>query len=417
MSRAHAASGRAGRRTAAIAAARRSRARSITRVVTGGLHHHAELQRWLPLVVLPPVLMADALLGDHDVALSWPGAAAAYVGCLPLLVRRTASFPVMAVLLVAGIVLVLWQLMPGTTVVAIPAWALFDLGRGRGIRQAAIALVAAPFCVVVSVLPFADGAGDVVSISLRNAAICELAIVVGLLVRRTREAHDQALTAAESQAARVADEERLRIAQDVHDVVAHAMVAINVQSGVAIHRLDRGDPEQVRAALQHIRRASGEALDDLRATLGVLRDPAVPAPVGPAGLEDLDPLAERLRAAGVDVTLDVGVLPDVPAAVGAAGYRVVQESLTNVLRHARASTADVRVRAAGGRLVIDVRDDGVGAAAGSGDRAPQGPAGTGSGVRGMHDRVEVLGGHLRSAPAEGSGSGWHVHATLPLAAP
>jgi signal transduction histidine kinase len=140
-------------------------------------------------------------------------------------------------------------------------------------------------------------------------------------------------------------EERLLIAREIHDLVAHAMTAINVQAGVAAHLLER-DPGQAHDALRNIKQTSGPALTELRSTLEVLRDPAQTAPLGPvASHADIDELARGLRTVGVDVDVDVDVTvrDDVPAAVQSAGYRIVQEALTNVARHAAASNARVCV--------------------------------------------------------------------------
>ena len=127
-------------------------------------------------------------------------------------------------------------------------------------------------CVLVSVLPFADSGEELVSVTLRNLALCELALAAGYLMWHNRAALEREVAAHEAEAERRLGEERLRIAREVHDVVAHAMVAINVQAGVAAHLLEH-DTEQAREALLHIKRTSGDALTDLRATLGVLRDP------------------------------------------------------------------------------------------------------------------------------------------------
>ena len=184
--------------------------------------------------------------------------------------------------------------------------------------------------------------------------------------------------AAEADAEQRLNEERLRIAREVHDVVAHAMVAINVQAGVAAHLLDQ-DTEQAREALLHIKPTSGDALNDLRATLGVLRDPAQAAPVGPAaGLDDLDDVAAQLRAAGIEVTVDAPTIA-VPTPVGAASYRIVQEALTNVLRHARATRASVVVHVDADAVSIVVADDGTGHGASGG--AGRACAGCASGRR------------------------------------
>ena len=187
-------------------------------------------------------------------------------------------------------------------------------------------------------------------------------------------------------------------------MVAHAMVAINVQAGVAAHLLDQ-DTEQAREALLHIKRTSGDALNDLRATLGVLRDPEQAAPIGPAaGLDDLDDVASQLRAAGIEVTVDVPTIA-VPTPVGAASYRIVQEALTNVLRHARATRASVVVRVDADAVSIVVADDGTGNG---------GSGGAGAGVRGMRERATALGGTLDAGP--GADGGWRVEAWLPLSA-
>jgi signal transduction histidine kinase len=144
----------------------------------------------------------------------------------------------MAPLLVGGVVLALANFEPGTTVVAIPAWALFDLVRSTGRREAILCSIIVVPCVFVSVLPFADNGQELASITLRNLAICELAIAVGYLVWHSRVALEREVAARDAQAEGRLTEERLRIAREVHVTVAHAMVAINVQAGVAAHLLD-----------------------------------------------------------------------------------------------------------------------------------------------------------------------------------
>lgn len=348
----------------------------------------------LPVAVVPPVLIIDAALDGQAVTVL--GVLGTVAGCLPLVLRGRLPFGAFAPLLTAGIVLVLFSVDPGNTVVLIPMVALADLAARGGRRRSEWIAVAVLPCVIVSVLPFADDAHEAVAIIVRSYAFCLLALAAGDILRARRE------EAQRSALARLG-EERLRIAQEVHDVVAHAMVAINVQAGVAAHLLDR-DPEQARSALREIKAASGDALIDLRGTLGVLRDPDGAAPVAPAsGLHDLDELAAGLRSAGVDVTLAVADLPRVPAAVHAAGYRIVQEALTNVLRHARASSVRVEVAPVDGDSVrIEVVDDGTG-----GDGWA-----SGHGTRGMHERAVALSGSLDAGP--GATGGWHVRARLPI---
>jgi signal transduction histidine kinase len=257
--------------------------------------------------------------------------------------------------------------------------------------------------VFVSVLPFATSS-QLLSIVVRNLALCLLAIAGGDVLRSRVLSARRMAAAREQETRRRLGEERLRIAREIHDLVAHAMTAINVQAGVAAHLLER-DPGQAYDALRHIKRVSGEALTDLRGTLDVLRDPSQSAPLGPAaGLDHLEPLTAGLRSAGIAVDLHVDPVDDAPAAIHGAGYRIVQEALTNVVRHARASRAQVSVRRMPGAVAIDVVDDGRGRIAG-GD-------GDGNGVRGMIERAAALGGTLEAAPAPAGG--WRVHARLPL---
>jgi signal transduction histidine kinase len=363
-----------------------------------------KLVRWLPVIVLPPILLLDGLLSSTGDPVDFLSVVFAYLAVLPLLLRPRLGFFAMAPLLVGGVVLVLWDFEPGTTVVAIPAWALFELARENGRRETILAAVAVAPCVFISVLPFADNGEELVSVTLRNLALCELALAVGYLMWQNRTVLEREVTAYEAQAERRLSEERLRIAREVHDVVGHAMIAINVQAGVAAHLLDH-DTDQARESLLHIKRTSGDALTDLRATLGILRDPAQAAPVGPAaGLDDLDAVAGQLRAAGVDVTVDVDTAGMVPTSVHSASYRIVQEALTNVLRHANAETVNVVVRDNDDVLTIVVADDG--------RSTGQPTTGSGAGVRGMRERAEALGGTLHAGP--GAEGGWRLQATLPL---
>jgi signal transduction histidine kinase len=369
------------------------------------LTRNPTLVAWAPVVLLPPLFVLDAGLSGNDdkPGITVLGIVAAFVGCLPLVLRARWGFLALAPLLTAGVVLVLATLQPGNTVVLIPMVALVQLAsEGDRRRTLLIGLAIVP-CVVISVLPFADDGGELVSVVLRNVAFCLLALAVGDVIRSQREAMARAVAAREEETLRKVGEERLRIAREVHDVVAHTMVAINVQAGVAAHLID-ADPDQARSALREIKATSGEALRDLRATLGVLRGDDDAAPLGPSGgLGDLDELAGALRAAGVEVRLDVGELGPVPASVHAAGYRIVQESLTNVLRHARASHARVRVAREGDAVHVEVTDDGVGGG---------GAGGSGNGLRGMEERAVALQGVLESGPA--ASGGWRVLARLPV---
>ena len=209
--------------------------------------------------------------------------------------------------------------------------------------------------------------------------------------------------AMEEEARRRIAEERVRIARDLHDSVAHSLASFSVQAGVGAHVLDER-PEDARAALLAIKQASGEALAELRATLGMLRsDEAAPREPA-AGLERLPSLVESSRAAGLPVDVVVEGEPrPLPPAVDTAAFRIVQESLTNVIRHAGPARATVAVRLSDAGVEIEVTDDGQGAVNGKGG---------GHGLAGMGERVALLGGEL-FAGARRSG-GFRVRARLPL---
>jgi len=210
----------------------------------------------------------------------------------------------------------------------------------------------------------------------------------------------------EDEALRRVAEERLRIAQDLHDSVAHTMATINVQAGVAAHVIDR-HPDRARDALVVIQQASREVLDELAALLGLLRpDDRKGGGLAPTpGPDQLGTLVESARRSGLDVTLRVERdLDGVPQPVGVALYRIVQESLTNVVRHAGpGARATVTITGdAGGELAVEIADDGAGAKG----AVTNGGGGTGVGIVGMRERAQATGGTLvaRARP-EG---GWAV---------
>jgi signal transduction histidine kinase len=216
-------------------------------------------------------------------------------------------------------------------------------------------------------------------------------------LRRTRARFTER-TREEEGRRRVA-EERLRIARDVHDVVGHSLATIALQAGVAEH-LSRD--ERAREALGEIRRLSRSSLAEVSAMLGVLRDEhAARAPT--PDLSQVPRLVEDMRGAGLDVSLDLegnGAAPDV---VGVAAYRIVQESLTNVVRHAGAGAhARVRVAARDGTVEVEVSDDGRGASPGAHD---------GNGLAGMRERAAALGGRFEAGTV--AGGGFRVRALLP----
>jgi signal transduction histidine kinase len=265
----------------------------------------------------------------------------------------------------------------------------------------------------------ADAAGDLAWLPLVGAAS---EIVRSRLERRADRAH-----ARREEARRRASEERLLIARELHDVLAHNISLINVQSGVALHLLDER-PGQARPALEAINEASEEALGELRSVLDVLHGAqgedgghgesgawAPPAPT--AGLRDVDGLVQRTRAAGLDVHLTVdGEARPVPAEVDLAAFRIVQEALTNVVRHAGGGArATVRLAYAPAELVVQVDDDGKGVESASGRQPTDSDRQirrSGRGVAGMQERVQTLGGTLAAGPRPGRG--FRVRARFPL---
>ncbi|MCK7628148.1 sensor histidine kinase [Streptomyces sp. RS10V-4] len=206
---------------------------------------------------------------------------------------------------------------------------------------------------------------------------------------------------------RRADEERLRIARELHDVLAHSISVINVQAGVGLALLD-SDPEQARTALTTIKAAGKEALGEVRQVLDTLRTPG-DAPRAPApGLDRLPELTEQAGRAGLTVDIATeGTRTALPPGTDLAAFRIVQEALTNTVRHSGSRTARVRLRYAPGVLEIRVDDDGP--ATGDGE-----PAGGGNGLAGMRERAAALGGTVEAGPRPDGG--FRVRARVPLTA-
>ncbi len=293
-------------------------------------------------------------------------------------------WPHTALLLVAAVLTsYVLRSYPGGPVFATGWYTLFALRRATDRRTAltgaallCAALFGAGLVTTGEVFPLA---------SLVFVGWSVAAVLAGDAVRHLAETRE------EETRRRVA-EDRLRIARDLHDSVAHAMATINVQAGAAAHVIDRR-PAAAKEALAAIQRASGEVLDELGAMLTLLREPGESADRAPTpGLDRVADLVATARGNGLAVTLAVdGPVERVPAAVGTAAYRIVQESLTNVLRHAPRATAAVAVTAAAdGGLTVEVVDDGAGATGAGG--------GTGLGLRGMRERAAATGGTLAAGP-------------------
>jgi signal transduction histidine kinase len=229
-------------------------------------------------------------------------------------------------------------------------------------------------------------------------------LAVSAVVRIRRDQMAERERAAHDERQRRVGEQRLALAQELHDVLAHNISLINVQASVALHLIDE-QPDQAKPALTNIKEASRRALHELRAALDVLRlgeeAPRAPAP----RLADLDTLVAGVRSSGLDVRLDNGsdgaTPPTLPAAVELAAYRIVQEALTNVTRHAHARAVTIRLHHDDGGVTVEVTDDGIG-----------GSAGPGNGIAGMRERAAALGGSIDAGPCPGGG--FRVIAHLPV---
>ena len=360
---------------------------------------------WLPDVLGAALAVAFLTLVTHHFV-PQPGERAldalgygllALAGGALVLCRRR---PVVATVLVtAALAAYIVREYPGGPIF-VTAWiALFALSWRTTRRTALIGAVAV--CAVLGVAALV-GSGEPI-LSVLFVGWSAAAVFLGDLLRNRRShlaeleerAHYLELTREEEARRRVA-EERLRIARDLHDGVAHAMATINVQAGAAAHVVDRR-PAAAKEALEAIQRASADVLDELAALLDLLRDDGQQAERAPT--PDLSGIGDLVAALDtpVQVALEVeGPVATVPSPVGTAAYRIVQESLTNVVRHARATHARVAVRVAPDRgLTVEVADDGAGEV---------GPSnGSGLGLRGMRERAESTGGRLEAGPQQGGG--------------
>jgi signal transduction histidine kinase len=364
------------------------------------------------------VVLGGLLLGDAAIA---PDAAPVHALDVVLVLVMAAAVavcrrrPVVALIVVSAAMLAFHVRVHAGVSAAFPVLGTVYVAAWRGYRGtaalASLVFLGGFLARDVSVAP-ADRPGQ--QIIERTSLLLGwfVAANVAGLVTRQRQAYleqveQRALEAEltrEEMALRRAGEERLRIARDLHDSLTHSISVIKVQAGIAVH-LARKHDEQPSAALLAIQEASTAAMRELRATLDVLRKPADADCVG---LGRVDELAERTLAAGVPVEVSVTGQPrDLPVEVDQAGYRVVQEALTNVARHAGPASAQIHVEYAPAELTVSVFDDGL--------ASPAQPVSPGVGLRGMRERVTGLGGTLHAAPREAGG--FAVRATFPLDGP
>lgn len=351
----------------------------------------------VPLVV---ALFLMALVEDAD-----RGAVETLLGMLAgaiqgaaLWWRRSHPQVVMAIALAGG--LVIWALAPDGMFPFAGLVAIFALAAVRPPRVSLLALAA---LVALTALNYLTANQDDATFVMIFPVV---AWALGEAARSRRAAIGEA-------SRRAVGEEQARIARELHDVIAHSVSVIVVQAAAADDVFDE-HPDQARRALRSIEGAGREALAELRRLLAAVRtglnddgDGAVPRPR--PSLDRLDELAGTLRAAGLDVTVHddrAAAAQPLPAGVDLSAYRIVQEALTNTLRHAAASHVDVSLRVADSAIELEIRDDGRGSAGAE-------TSGDGRGIAGMRERAAMLGGTLEAGSLPG-GDGYRVHARLPL---
>jgi signal transduction histidine kinase len=357
---------------------------------------------WAIAVGVAATLLVTGVSGQHSTTVpGLLGHALLVAGGLTLVARRRAPVPVLAV---TGLCAAGYQ-AAGFDVPAVAY--LFAVY--AAVREGHRAVTVAASVAMLAALPLAalaSGLHDTGEAFAQARGALEVAWVVaagaaGEALRQAERRADEAERTREETARRRADEERLHIARELHDSLVHQISIIKVQSEVAVH-VARKRGEEVPEALLAIQQAGREATRELRATLEALRDDDR---TPPHGLDDVQELVERARMNGLDTALTIeGPRHAMPAAVDRTVYRIVQESLTNIARHAAAATASVRIDYGPNALTVRVDDDG--------GATPAAAPTPGVGLLGMRERVTALGGRLCAEPR--SEGGFTVHAELPV---
>jgi signal transduction histidine kinase len=327
------------------------------------------------------------------------------VGPVALLWRRRSPAVVLAVVMASNVLYfgLGYPYGPAWLALIVAFWTAVTGGARRVAWATAVVGLAAYFTLAALLDRVGPATAATIAAHLGWLLLVLSVSEIALAARQRRQAAER--TRAE-EARRRAGEERMRIARELHDVLAHNISLINVQAGVALHLMDE-QPGQSRTALVAIKQASNDALGELRSVLDVLRQGDEAPPRAPAsGLAQLDSLVAGAGATGLEVTTRVEGLPrPLPAGTDLAAFRIVQESLTNVTRHAGPASATVLVRYGPDDLTVRVDDDGRGPVAATGP-------GNGNGIRGMRERVAALGGELTTGPRPGGG--FRVQARLPI---
>ncbi|MGW7579188.1 sensor histidine kinase [Streptomyces sp. NPDC054765] len=371
--------------------------------------------------------MAVAVAYLHRTSAAWTIGGLA-LACVPLVARSRRPFHVVAATLAVSVAQLLLFSLPGPSSVA-TAVALYSVTI-RTDRRTARRVGAFTTAVLVTTSLISRPGLENIWQHLALIAGLGLAVASGDAVRSRRqllasalERAEQAEHTREEEARHRVTEERLRIARELHDVVAHHITLVNAQAGVA-HHLMRTDPDHAYQALERIRDTSRAALDELRATVGLLRysdDPAAPCEPAP-GLADLDALLDSFRHSGLDVSPErTGQPGELPPITDLTAYRIIQEALTNTRKHAGLVSARVHLDYRTDALRIAVEDDGPGTPGNNSGNAPATTTtdetrgtGTGHGMIGMHERAKAAGGTLTAGPRPAGG--FRIDAELPLRA-
>jgi signal transduction histidine kinase len=346
-------------------------------------------------IVLPVVISAIALVGSFGAAhgqperrdADWFMVVLILAGSASLYWLRTRPVPVLWATVVSTLVYMLMQYPYGPVIFPFVIAAFSVIRYGHRL-QGWVGLVAL----------YVGHVGGRMVLGLNELGVYQILlvgtcfVVLGFIAELFRAHRDRVMAAARTRREaelRKAGEERLRIAQELHDVVAHHISLINVQASTALHLVDR-QPEQAGPALSAIKDASKEALVELRSIVGILRQSDESAPRQPvAGLDRLEHLISRTSRAGLEVhTIVHGDPRPLPTGLDRAAFRIIQESLTNIVRHAKASEATVRIQYGEQALVLQIDDDG---------QSLTGPPKEGNGIIGMRERATALGGTLTAA--------------------
>ncbi|MDQ6822075.1 MAG: histidine kinase [Actinomycetota bacterium] len=369
--------------------------------------HEALVDAAVPVLVGAVITVGVFLHGGHSARLA---PVALGLGAAAVLWGRR-RWPAWTLAVSGALVAVLFHVDPaaGTVAVLAPAVALYSLALTRGRRSRLLAGLAAVAAVLIADLLHSGRPGIVQTLGHVLLAAIPLLAAEAIRAHRSNlallmERLELSEQARAQEADRRAEHERIRIARELHDVVAHTLTEINVQAGAAAERADDGE---AREALERIEQASHGAIGELRSILGVLRDPEHPeSPRAPApGIQNIAELVERAVQSGLDVRFKVtgaepAVLSDGPSL---AAYRIVQESLTNARRHAPGAPVQISLNFNAGELSLAIENG-----RGAGSNGSSSPVGVG--IVGMRERAITIGGTLQAGPIP---DGFRVHAELP----